>query len=483
MWETVLAHAVRQRGAEVVFASCGGRLPICDAVSINSGLKMPCLSCAGYATDAIEAAGFQYRLVDGLTSIKNVASEVRVLVDSLENTVSCIDYCDGDFPVGRLVKTSVSWFLSKGTLDNSAETLKVFRRFLISGTVLHRAFTALLDEQAPDRIFLLNGLFFAERILCELATARGIPVTRYERGVRENTLIMSRWDAHADDLDPSDEEWNATEQLSISERAEVEDYLASREHASGKGGDDFATMRRELSLSQGHPVVALFTNILWDSAIQDKDVAFPSMQDWLRSAVEWAIRRTDIDLVIRIHPAEVDGNHRSREVMSDVIDDMVQHLPSNVRVIPADMKINSYTLMDMATVGLVYTSTTGLEMATRGRPVVVAGDAHYRGRGFTIDPMSGGAYWRAIDDLLAAPRDQKSLELQREIALRYAHLFFFRFHHELRMVRENGHSQPRVVAASQRALSPGHDAVVDRMVDAIFDGTGALVSPSTATRS
>jgi hypothetical protein len=51
------------------------------------------------------------------------------------------------------------------------------------------------------------------------------------------------------------------------------------------------------------------------------------------------------------------------------------------------------------------------------------------------------------------------------------------------MVRENGHSQPRVVAASQRALSPGHDAVVDRMVDAIFDGTGALVSPSTATRS
>ena len=34
---------------------------------------------------------------------------------------------------------------------------------------------------------------------------------------------------------------------------------------------------------------------------------------------------------------------------------------------------------------LCYTTTVGLEAAVRGIPVAVAGETHYRGRGFTSD--------------------------------------------------------------------------------------------------
>ena len=51
-------------------------------------------------------------------------------------------------------------------------------------------------------------------------------------------------------------------------------------------------------------------------------------------------------------------------------------------------KVNTYDLIAAADVGLVYTTTVGLEMAMCGIPVIVVGDTHYRERGFTNDPPS-----------------------------------------------------------------------------------------------
>ena len=63
-------------------------------------------------------------------------------------------------------------------------------------------------------------------------------------------------------------------------------------------------------------------------------------------------------------------------------------LPDHVRAVPPESDISTYDLIELADVGLVYTTTVGLEMAMRGIPVIVAGQTHYRGKGFTTDPGS-----------------------------------------------------------------------------------------------
>src|ERR1700693_1099627 len=73
------------------------------------------------------------------------------------------------------------WCLWRGTLLDDDETLDAYRSFLVSGTILRAAFERLLERVRPDRIFILNGAFFPERILAEMATARSIPVVRYEK--------------------------------------------------------------------------------------------------------------------------------------------------------------------------------------------------------------------------------------------------------------------------------------------------------------
>jgi hypothetical protein len=120
--------------------------------------------------------------------------------------------------------------------------------------------------------------------------------------------------------------------------------------------------------------------------------------------------------------------------------------------------------MDEACAGLVYTSTVGLEMAAMGKPVVVAGATHYRGRGFTLDPENAKTYWETVTRVVAVGMEADVRERTRERARRYAHAFFFRFHHPIHAVHEEGHSRPRLALGAGSLLNPGSDPSLDLIV-------------------
>ncbi len=71
------------------------------------------------------------------------------------------------------------------------------------------------------------------------------------------------------------------------------------------------------------PIVSMFTNLSWDSAVAGRRTIFASMLDWARETVRFAAGK-DFTLVIRVHPSETlihEGN-RTRE---HVIDDLKKH--------------------------------------------------------------------------------------------------------------------------------------------------------------
>jgi len=95
-------------------------------------------------------------------------------------------------------------------------------------------------------------------------------------------------------------------------------------------------------------------------------------------------------------------------------------------ITPKD-KMNTYDLMEVADLGLVYTTTVGLEMAMNGLPVIVSGSTHYRGRGFTHDPESWVSYLKMLNQILDNPQAFRLSRAQVEHAWRYAYSFFFEF--------------------------------------------------------
>ena len=123
-----------------------------------------------------------------------------------------------------------------------------------------------------------------------------------------------------------------------------------------------------------------------------------------------------------VHPGEVLTHGQS---MVDVVHEVLPRLPENIRLIKPRDEVNTYDLIEVADLGLVYTTTVGMEMAMSGVPVVVAGQTHYRGRGFTHDPDSWVSYYKLLGQILENPADFRLDVEQVKLAWQYAYRFFF----------------------------------------------------------
>jgi hypothetical protein len=75
----------------------------------------------------------------------------------------------------------------------------------------------------------------------------------------------------------------------------------------------------------------------------------------------------------------------------------------------------------------VYTTTTGMEMAMSGVPVIVAGITHYKQNGFTFDPQTYPEYFATLDKILHSPKKFRLSQEQSDLAWHYAYCFFFEF--------------------------------------------------------
>jgi len=213
----------------------------------------------------------------------------------------------------------------------------------------------------------------------------------------------------------TDELWAARQKrkLNAEQRAWLESFLAARQgitsgdrvgaaqkfahlwqKASRAGGDK---VRAALGLDR-RPVVLLPTNVFGDSATLGRTLFSQSIAEWVRRLVLFFVTRPEVQLVIRIHPAE------SRSVGPSIVDTIhqaVPSLPEHIHLIAPQGKVNTYDLMEIADLALVYTTTAGLEMAVRGTLVLVSGDAHYRKKGFTLDADTWDEYLDVLEAALA----------------------------------------------------------------------------------
>ena len=386
-----------------------------------------------------------------------------------------------ELPLGRIVRTSVNWFLLRGTLDRSVSGMQVMRAFTLAGMIMARTSERLLDRVKPDRIFCLKCPFFAERILRHVARRRGFPVTTYERGFPPSTWVFRHNEIACEYRIGPDFKKLGDRPLTPSEDKRLATYLDARSQGLSDVRQYWPEMeerrqeiQQQLRLDPGKPIVSLFTNITWDTAVQERDLAFDGMFDWLQSTVETLGPRDDVQLVIRAHPAEV--RLRRQETAESVQDVLAQQLGSKldrVRIVPAGSELASYTLAALSKFVIVYTSTVGLEFACSGKQVVVAGDTHYRGLGFTEDPDSRKDYVDRLARLTIAEPEAVDIEKAR----RYAHFFFFRFMVPLRMTTESVRSDVRIALRSLDDLQPGRDPVLDTVMRGLMHGEPIFCNP------
>ncbi len=470
--ETMLGEAAAQRGMEPVFYTCGGPLPLCGITTFRAADPTPCKDCHGYVARYFEALDFPLTTMGDLISADERQAFEQIVTALPDAALEEFEY-EG-LELGKAVRTSVLWHLLRATPEPRQEWLEALRRFLVSGVLMVQTIERLLDRTDPDRVVVLNGLFFAEQILMQVATRRGIPVTTYERGFMPDSWIFRHDEIACEFRIAGEFREVADTPLNETENRRLDEYLDSRVSGSSDNQQYWPRLeaRREaiveqLGLDPAKPVVAAFSNITWDSAVQDHDIAFDDMFDWLEQTVGFFAGRDDAQLVIRIHPAEVRlQNQESAEGVAEILARRLGGIPPGVTIVPASSDLSSYTLGEMSRCVLVYTSSVGLEFATAGRQVVVAGETHYRGLGFTHDVEDGSEYAGMLEQLLSTEPEQPDIEPAR----RYAHYFFFRFMVPLSIVREEAGADPRLPMETFEDLAPGRNPNLDLIMGGLLEG-------------
>ncbi len=187
-----------------------------------------------------------------------------------------------------------------------------------------------------------------------------------------------------------------------------------------QGGE---SVRRELDLDD-RPLVLLAANVIGDSLTLGRQVFSQNMTEWLEQSVQFFAGRTDAQLIVRIHPGE---RYLKGPSVAEVVRNALPELPDHIHLIEADAPINTYDLVEIADLGLAYTTTVGMEMAMSGVPTILGGKTHYRGKGFTLDPTSWEDYFGTVERVLQAPARYRLPREQVEWAWNYAYRFFFEY--------------------------------------------------------
>jgi hypothetical protein len=483
--ESLLAVALTLRGAQVHTLLCDGALPAClrcepDTVPDPGTLER-------YDLVARLCGGCHARGEYGFTPLGLPVHRLTTLVSDQERstarTISAeVPYAairdfrlDG-LSVGEHAYAGTLRYFARGTLDAEPMGEIVARRYLEGAIITAYAARHLLAENRFVSAFYSHGIYAPHGILNQVCLASDVRVANWVVAYRKRCFLFSHDDTYHHTL--MSEPTSAWEHLPWNDQMEAEilAYLRSRWDGTRdwiyyheKPDEDAVSFAQEIGLDLNRPILGLLTNVMWDAQLHYPANAFPDMLTWVLETIRYVGRRPDLQLLIRLHPAEIRGTVPSRQPILAEIERHIPALPPNVFIIPPESPVSTYACVERCDAVAIYGTKTGVELASMGIPTIVAGEAWIRNKGVTHDAHDAASYFRILDNV---PFGTRMAAEQVRRARMYAYHFFFRRMIPVRSFSPDAPSGPFTVTVSTLGdLLPGKDPGLDTICDGILNGS------------
>lgn len=484
--ESVLAAALHARGAQVDVLLCDAALPACQMCTaqffpdqrrfIATGpQKDLCGMCFGHGRKLYESLGFKVHRYSDWVTVAERADAARASQETPMGEIPT--YAWEGLAVGEHALAGALRFFARATLDESSpETEPILRRYFQASLITAYAIRRLLRAERFDVAAFHHGIYVPQGVIGEACRQHGVRVVNWNPAYRKESFIFSHGDTYHHTL--MSEPTTAWEDMAWPPEREQElmSYLKSRWYGTqdwiwfhDQPVEDLSVIGREIGVDFSKPSVALLTNVLWDAQLHYPANAFPNMLDWIVHTIRYFAQRPEVQLLIRVHPAEIRGAIPSRQNVVEEIRRVFPVLPPNVFIIPPESQVSTYALVEQCNAAIIYGTKTGVELTAMGIPTIVAGEAWIRNKGITLDASSIAEY-NGILNRLPFPSRLDEATVQR--ARRYAYHFFFR-----RMIPVPFMQPSREWALSYTAeitgpdsLLPGGVAGLDVICDGIMHG-------------
>jgi hypothetical protein len=415
--------AVRLTGVRVIHFICWAGMSRCVLGTDQDAPEkaMPCKMCTRQSkvnTTGAEVRSFTYRQDDELAAI---LKSMR-LNELLRYEQPLPDY-GGSIPLGRLVLPSLRWRLRLQTLIDDQATRFICREFMLSAWNVARKFSILLENVKPQSAVLFNGMHFPEATVAWLCRQRGVRVITHESGFQPFSGYFVEGDVTAYPIRVPDTD------LTPKQSARLDSDLQKRLQGDfSMAGIQFWNEMRALPVdlvqkaAKFKQVVAVFTNVIFDTTQLHANVVFTDMFAWLDSLLDVFKAHPETLFVLRAHPDEARPGKLSRESVAMWFEDKATAVPNAV-FIPPQERISSYELIRLSKFVLTYNSQIGLESTLMGVAALGAGQAPFVDYDTIFFERDREAYLRRLESFLSVPH----LDVPEDAIRRTRRFMYYRY--------------------------------------------------------
>lgn len=476
--DKILASALRIRGAKIMPVYCDAIQKIeCNVyggVWEGKSFQKSCLYCVKQSQILWENNDDLPIKLSKYISLKEKAI-IEKLIKGLDSD-KWTNFVFDDLPFGSWAKDILVNNYVVGDYRLIPDYLRLGLVHIENLLLLRYAYKRILNLIKPDRVISNDsfyGMWAMMQILCE---RKQIPFYSNWIGGRKNAWCYAYNDA-AMNLDFS-KPWKKFSKIALNKKnfIKVQRWLKGRT----KGREmilDTASLAKykteefnPSNIDPKKPTALLASNVIWDLAALNKQILFSDMMDWIIQTIKWFGTHPQFQLIVKPHPAELHPSiPATKENVIDVLKRKKIKIPQNVIILTPKTKVTVYQLFPIATIGLVHTTTVGIEMAASGIPVITTGRSPYHGFGFTIDPKNRNEYFQNLRFCLM---DKRKIMTQRQLNLAYKFILFYNFHYYTKIDIMNN-DQSALVGLKVKSINdflPGKNKYLDYITDSIISG-------------
>ena len=480
--EAAIAAALRLRGHSVHAIICGGVLRACVKREIKDGIPVSswskaCKECTRQTSAVLKKMAISYSFIGDYVS----ETELEYLWQKTDNIsyANVDDFVFFDINVGKNAKSAIIRYLQGCDLSGHEE---IVREYVYSALISASASKKVLDTVKPSQMVTSHGTYVDWGPALQLAVSREVPVTAWMASYLKAHFYFRKVEdiRRIDFHNMSIVAWDGIKksELVTAQNEQLDKFMFERyfQHISfdmkklmNYVGDS-ESFRNKYKLDSQKPVWGIMAHINWDAVCDYSPMAYNTFDDWIVDTIYQIANITDVNWLIKIHPAESWDNPSSG--VESLIKRHFPKLPDHIQVISAEEKISPLDFFNLVDGGVTVYGTSGLELALLGKPVILAGEAHYGGRGFTYDGLTQQSY----KQLLARAKELGRLtDEQKQLARRYAYCYFIARQIPLEVVHNPASEWWEFQNNKTHLLLPGRDPFIDFICERIIDGTDFIM--------
>ncbi len=450
VFESMIGSILNYEGYNVDYLLCDELLSACIMANVNRinekdfnkhGSKKICSYCFIRSNNYLKTTGGNVLKFSDFISTKEYD---QINSQNFEKMPfkEILNYKLDEISLGEHANSGAIRYFASSEYEEMNHAKDILIKYLKSSIITKKVCENLFKHKKYKEVFINHGIYVPQGVILDCANKFNIMTSTWSPGYRRNSAIITRGDTYHRTLIYEDNSKWENFKFSENEEKKIDKYLKSRWY--GKTDWEFFFKNPKFNIEDyfvqkgidmNKPIVGLATNMLWDAQVYFPTNFFSGMLEWLFFTIDFFIENPQLQLVIRIHPAEAHPSKKSVQRIENDINKKYGKLPSNIIVIKPDDSISTYSVFEKCNSVIVYASKIGIETSATKIPTIICGESFIRNKNITYDPISKHEYLEILKKIPFSSDVISKENLKR--AKKYAYHFWFRKTMEYKSLVEN----------------------------------------------